>query len=371
MTRLKTLFYSADKNILILKVTCLFWLFAKLLSWRIWTANRLLPTVPLFEFLDRIPSIVHTVLFVSSVILIMLLFLTKNRSLLISVLAIEIFLCLLDQNRVLPWEYLYIFIIVVFIVNANTPGYIMPAIILILASTYFYSGLCKLNEGFLHIVWGNMILHAFFKVPLAMIGKTWIYYIGYLLGVIELLLGIGLLIKKVRLASVVSLAFLHLFILFFLGPLGLRGYRVLWPWNLSMIFFLLIILFSTIPKPDDIKPIAKGWNKLVILCWVVLPAFSFWGLWDNNLSSNLFSANLPRMVICVNDTSKCRELKRFISRRDIAGTCNGNAKIDLHVWAFIETGVAAYPEMRTYRVIQKKLEQKYTAAGLSFVYLSR
>jgi len=108
----------------------------------------------------------------TSVILIMLLFLTKNRSLLISVLAIEIFLCLLDQNRVLPWEYLYIFIIVVFIVNANTPGYIMPAIILILASTYFYSGLCKLNEGFLHIVWGNMILHAFFKVPLAMIGKT-------------------------------------------------------------------------------------------------------------------------------------------------------------------------------------------------------
>ena len=77
------------------------------------------------------------------------------------------------------------------------------------------------------------------------------------------------------------------------------------------------------------------------------------------------------MIICVNDTSKCKPLQRFLSKRDIPNTCRGKAKIDIQTWAIAETGVSAYPEIRTYRIIQKKLEQQYTAAGLSFVYLDR
>jgi hypothetical protein len=77
------------------------------------------------------------------------------------------------------------------------------------------------------------------------------------------------------------------------------------------------------------------------------------------------------MIICVNDTDKCPELKRFVIRRDITGTCNGKSKIDLQAWAIIETGVNAYPEIRTYDVIKRKLEEQYIAADLSFVYLDR
>lgn len=371
MPKLKTLFYSADKNILLLKVTCLFWLFAKLLSWRIWTTKRLLPTVPVIEFLNQIPSIAHTILFVLSISFLILLFFKKSKSLLISLLIIEILLCLLDQNRLLPWEYLYAFIIIVFIVNVNYPEYIVPSVTLILASTYFYSGLCKLNDGFVQYVWGNAILHAFFKLPLRTIAKSWLYYLGYLVGITELLLGIGLLIKKMRLASIVLLVVLHLFILAFVGPFGLQGFRVLWPWNLSMILFLLILSLYKTQELGNIKLIIKGWNKLTVLCWVILPVFSFWGLWDKSLSSNLFSANVPRMIMCVNDTSKCPELKPFVIHRDIAGTCNGKAKIDIQAWAIVETGVNAYPEIRIYNVIKSKLETRYASAGLSFVYLRR
>jgi hypothetical protein len=371
MFKFKMLFNNVNKNILILKTTCLFWLLTKLFSWRIWTTNRLLPTVPVFGFFDHIPAIVHTALFVISILLLALAFFNENKYLFSAILITEILLCLLDQNRLLSWEYLYAFIIIVFLINDNTPEYIFPNIILILASTYFYSGVCKLDESFVHIVWSNMILHTFLKIPVSIINQTWLYYMGYMLGSIELLLGIGLLINKTRLVSIVLLVFLHLFILSFLGPFGLRGYRVLWPWNLSMILFLLIIPLYGVQKVGNIKLITKGWNKLVILCWVILPAFSFWGLWDRNLSSNLFSANIPRMIICVNDTSKCRELKRFMSNRDIAGTCKGKTKINLQAWAMIETGVTAYPEIRTYHVIQKKLEEEYGTAGLSFVFLDR
>lgn len=371
MDKLKTFLYSYDKTVLLLRITCLFWLFAKLLSWRIWTTKRLLPTVPVFEFFDRMPVIVHTVLFVFSVFFLISLFLKANRYVFAGLLTTEIFLCLLDQNRLVPWEYLYAFIILVFIINADSPAYIVPSVILILASTYFYSGLCKLNEGFLRIVWSNMILHSFLKIPPGIIAKSWVYYSGYALGIIELLLGVGLLFGKTKVKSALLLILLHLFILLFLGPLGLTGYRVLWPWNISMILFLYIVFLYKGSEASAFQVVNKGWNKLVLLCWVILPALSFFGSWDRNLSSNLFSANLPRMIICIADTSKCPQLRRFFSKRDITNTCSGLTKIDLQTWAIVETGVAAYPEIRTYHIMQKKLQQTYIAAGLSFVYLER
>jgi hypothetical protein len=371
MNKLKSLSYSTDKNILILKITCLFWLIAKLMGRRMWTTQRLLPTVPAFEFLDYVPSIVHTILFVLSVSFLILIFLKKNKYFMIGLLGAEFLSYLLDQNRLVPWEYLYAFIIFIFIINQDTPALIAPSVILLLVSTYFYSGLCKLNEGFLHIVWSNMMLHAFFKVPSEIINQNWVHYSGYLLGVTELLAGLGLLFKKTKVSSSVILIVIHLLILLLLGPLGLSGYRVLWPWNISMILFLYVIFLYKRSNAITFRPATEGWNKLVFVCWVILPALSFFGYWDRNLSSNLFSANLPRMIICVNDTSKCKPLQRFLSKRDIPNTCQGKAKIDIQTWAIAETGVSAYPEIRTYRIIQKKLEQQYTAAGLSFVYLDR
>jgi len=77
------------------------------------------------------------------------------------------------------------------------------------------------------------------------------------------------------------------------------------------------------------------------------------------------------MIICIQDTSKCKPLQRFCSKKDIANICHGQAKIDIQNWAISETGVAAYPQMRTYHIMQKKLEAQYTSAGLSFVYLDR
>lgn len=347
------------------------WLWAKLLSWRIWTTRRLLPTVPIFESLDHLPAIVHTVLLGFSVCFLILVFLKANKYFLAGLLITELFLCLLDQNRLVPWEYFYAFIILVFIINANTPAYIVPSVILMLVSTYFYSGLCKINPGFLHIVWSNMLLHSFFKTPPGMITNGWIYYSGYSLGIIELLLGLGLLFGRTKTKSALLLIGLHFFILLFLGPLGLRGYRVLWPWNISMILLLSIVFLYKVSDSGTLQSVSRGWNKLVLVTWVILPALSFFGCWDSNLSSNLFSANLPRMIICIGDTSKCPQLRRFFSKKDIANTCRGLTKIDLQTWAIVETGVAAYPEMRTYRIMQKKLEQEYTAARLSFVYLDR
>lgn len=368
MVNLKALFYNDDKNVLLLKITCIYWLFAKLMSWRIWTTNRLLPAAPFFECFDHIPSVIHTVLFVLSLSLMVLLFFRSDIFFLIGLLTIEILSCLLDQNRWLPWEYLYIFIIFIFIVNANSQKRIPSAITFLLASTYFYSGLCKLNEGFLQTVWTNMMLNNFLKVPAHIAGQNWIHYGGYLIGVIELLAGVGLLFIKTQVKSAKALIAMHLFVLLLLGPLGFKGYEVLWPWNMAMILFLYFIFLKNNERIIVFQPVTKGWNKLVLICWGILPALSFLGYWDKNLSSNLFSANLPGMVICIKDTSACKQLQRFCYKKDSPNTCNGQAKIDIQTWARVETNVSVYPEMRVYKIIQEKLEKQYGSCGLSFVY---
>jgi len=370
MPWLKTLFYREDKNVLLLNITCLGWLFAKLMSWRIWTIDRLLPTVPLFESLDHVPAIIHSVLFALSLLLIISLFVKQNKLLLISLLVVEVCSCLLDQNRWMPWEYFYVFVLVVFIINAGNKKNIPSVVTFLLTSTYFYSGLCKLNEGYLQIVWTNMVLKGFLKIPPSIFTQSWLHYTGYLSGIIEMIAGVGLLFVKTRANSAKMLIVLHLFVLILLGPLGYSGYRVLWPWNIAMILFLYLIFFKDKESINVYTAITYRWNKLILICWGILPVLSFFGYWDKNLSSNLFSANLPRLIICVKDTSSCKPLQRFFLKKDIANTCHGQAKIDIQYWARIETNVAVYPEMRVYKALQQKLEKQYPASGLSFVYFT-
>jgi len=362
---------SKNINILILKVTCLSWLLTKLITRRIWTVNRLLPTAPLSEYFDHVPAIIHLILFVLSITAMIWLTIKNNKYILTGLLIIEICSCILDQNRLTPPEYLYCFIIFIYTIHSNRPELIPASIGVLLVSTYFYGGLCKLNEGFLQLIWSKMFLRLFLKVPADIVAQNWVYYSGYLLGIAELLGGIGLLFAKTQRRSAQSLIIMHLFILVFLGPFGLKGYMTLWPWNIAMIFFLYLIFLKKKEAVVVFPQVTKGWGKLIVLCWIILPVFSYWGYWDNNLSSNLWSGNVPRMIICIRDTSKCKPLQRFCSKKDIANVCHGQGKIDIQYWAISETGVAAYSQSRTYHIMQKKLEAQYASAGLSFVYLDR
>src|ERR1019366_5120531 len=101
-----------SKKIIITRLICFFWLVAKAISWKVWLADRVFPIVPPFNFLF-VPSFIHLVLFIFSLSALLALFIfPSKRFLLISVIIIEVFSCLLDQNRWQPWEYQYIFIII-------------------------------------------------------------------------------------------------------------------------------------------------------------------------------------------------------------------------------------------------------------------
>ena len=366
----KAIAHSADKNIVLLRIACFFWLIAKVISWRIWTTYRLLPTAPVWAQFDFVPNVVHTLLFMVSLLLILLLIFKTGKCLLTGLLVNEILSCMLDQNRLQFWEYQYLFVVFIILVNYQKPGYIKASIVFLLAGMHFYSGLNKLNDSFLQTVWVNSLAR-FVTINVRAYNRHWLYYWGYLCGVIELMAGMGLLFLKTQKSAAIILIAIHIFILFLFGPIGYNTNQVIWPWNVGIILTLYIIFFKGNERGINIAPAVIGWNKAIILFWGILPALSFFGYWDENLSSNLISGKLPRMIICVNDTAKCKPLQQFCLKKDNLNTCKGLPKINLLNWTLAEDNVIVYAEPRVFKVIQKKLEKQYQAAGLNFTYFER
>lgn len=359
-----------DKNTLLVQITCVFWFIAKLICWRIWTTYRLLPTAPVLEGFDAVPAIVHTLLFAVSLLLISLLILKTNKLLLTGLLVIEILSCLLDQNRLQFWEYEYLFIIFIFLINFKKNGYIKAPVVFLLAALHFYSGVNKLNDSFLQTIWAESLAR-FLNFNVRTPNQHWLYYCGYLPGITESMAGMGLLFERTRAKSGIFLIAMHVFILLLFGPLGYNVNIVIWPWNVGMIFTLYLVFFGGKEKIINMKPVATGWNRAIILFWGILPALSFIGCWAKNLSANLISGRLPQMIICISDTSKCKPLQKFFAKKDVLNTCKGLPKINLLDWTLAEDNVIVYAEPRVFKIIQNKLGKQYPAAGLSFTYFAR
>lgn len=366
MDNTNTHFNEEKVNTLLFKIACIFWLIVKVIGWRMWTTYRLFPTTPVFEKLDSIPALISTLLFVISFSLIVLLLFNKNKLILISLLVIEIFICLLDQNRWQPWEYQCLFIIFIFIVNTDKQKLIIASFSFILLSTYIYSGLNKLNPRFLQTVWDPIILGSFFKVPLIIARQHYLYFSGYFLGFFELLAGTGLLFSKTQKPAAKALILMHFFILVLLGPLGLNYNIIVWPWNIAMMLYLYIIFLKRNEGTFTFKPVFQGWNKLVFIAWGILPVLYFFGRWDGFLSSEMYSGKSPMMIICIQDTSKCKQLRKFCKNKGYK-FCDGKANIELQDWAITETNVIPAPEIRIYKIIQKKLDKQYPSSGLSYI----
>jgi hypothetical protein len=253
-----------------------------------------------------------------------------------------------------------------FVFYPNEKKLVISSVTFVLASTYFYSGLNKLNQGFLQSVWSNLILHQFFHLNALVRRQEWLFYCGYLLGLTELALGAGLLFKKTRKASAILLAVMHLVILAIWGPFGLRGFQILWFWNLSMIALLYLVFI--LAQPDGLPALAhKSRGRLTILLWGILPALSSQGLWPKSLSSNMFSGNAPWMVICVQNLGPHEQLKRFSNLSDPSCICKGALKIDLQTWVVRETRVSVNPEKKLLLQMQQRLLKQYPDCRFTFL----
>ena len=349
-----------------IKITCFFWIITKFICFKLWFSSRFFPVVSAFEYLQNTPAIVHVFLFYSSILLmLLLLFFSDSKVLLSLLIIIEICGCFLDVLRLQPWEYQFIFILIIYLINKKNPLNLYSVYIFVFACIYIYSGLHKFNGGFLRTIWDNLLLKRFLGINRSSINIYRLHYLGLCIPVIETLTGIALLFFKNKKIPIVVLIGMHIFILFFLGPLGLHYNTVIWPWNILMICFLLLFAFNNCTL--NLKPLFSGYNVIILTLWGLFPILSFVGLWDSYLSFSLYSGNLPHVDICVEQNHENKKLERYFSKTDKRNICNGDARIPINAWALNELNVPFYPANWYFIKFKKVWVEKYKTLDAKFL----
>lgn len=340
---------------ILIRIALLFWLTAKMISYKAWLTNRIFPIVPVFDFLAGTPAYVHLFLYSFSLFCLLILIIRPDFKIVAAALfTSEVLSVMLDYVRWQPWEYEYLFILLMYIINKKSEKFI-SVIAFMLIALYAYSGIHKLNHGFLVQVWDNMILRSLGHFHVSQQNSK-LFYLGYLLGIIELIAAAGLIFKRTRSYATITLILMHLFNLYWLGPLGMNYNVVVWPWNVAMICFLYFLFIRQ--KGIQLSDAFKGMNILVPFFWGLMPALNFVNCWDHYLSGSLYSGKLTLMGVCV-DARTIPELGQFVSSNDFHHMCEGKSLVKVQSWALKELNVPPYPELRVYQKINKTLKTKY------------
>jgi len=359
------------KQKLLIRITCFFWLIAKICAYKAWlTTGRTYPVVAPLDFLDVVPPIVHTILYGLTLCgLVLLLIFPQKRLLIAATFIVILCSCSLDVLRWQPWEYQFLFFLLIFIINHNNPKVLYSAIVFVMASVYIYSGLHKINGGFLHSVWESLMLKKFFGVSNATIVFYKLHYAGLALAVIEAALGVGLLVMKNKKLPASLLIVMHVFIIIMLGKTGLNHNKIILPWNAAMICFLYFYYCKEHYR-FSFTVIANPKNAVILLFWGIMPALSFIGYWDAFLSSSLYSGNSKQLHICIKNTEAVQSLSPYFSKIDRRNLCNGQVKISMYEWTYTETSMLPYPADWYFKKFKAKFEKMYPGTEGQFVTIA-
>jgi hypothetical protein len=319
-----------------------------LLSPKLWVSTRLYPLTPVEDFLKPLPSPLDYVVYILLLVLLAVTaVLPRPRWWIAASLLLLAVLCAQDQSRLQPWCYQYAFMLMALAL----PGAGAPLNIcrLIVASIYFWSGAEKLNPYFA----GGTF--TYLAQPLATHFPALVIATGHAAPFVEMACGIGLLTRSFRLPAVVMLIAMHASILLAIGPFGHNSNIVVWPWNIAMIVFLLL-LFRRNETPAREILWGHGWlHRLVFALFALAPALSFFNLWDSYLSAALYSGNKNQGAIYM--TEAVADRLPDAAYDDMFDEPNGIEKLLINDWSFDELNAPAYPEIRIYKNAARKLCQ--------------
>ena len=325
------------------------------LSPKLWLSSRLYPLTPVCSFFGVLgPPGDYIVVFALAALLIGVSF-APRRELLIAVFVLLALEVCQDQSRWQPWLYQYAaMLLAISVTGPKRPAVALNTCCLIVAATYIWSGLAKLNPGFAGTVFPAM-MEPFRKAwPAA---AQWsASHLAFTAALLECGAGIALLTRRWRNAGLFCAIAMHALILATIGPVGRPFNAVIWPWNLAMIAFLLILFCrrpDDPPAPDIIWGRGFAFQKAVLILFGVLPALSFVNLWDHYLSSALYSGNRNSGVIYVSD-EVFERLPATIADH-VYEEGRGRNGLDINDWSFGELNVPSYPEIRIYRNVARKI----------------
>lgn len=333
------------------------------MSYKAWIADRVFALVPVSNVFLKVSTSTHLFLYAISIGVLLLLLLKPQRIYLLLVVIIEFMSCLLDQNRWHPWEYQYILMAVVcwFYYYKKTEAYFLCSFIL--ATIYLYSGLHKINTLYVHYFWKQTILLKFFKLASTANYFPFVVKFGYLTALLEAIAGLALLVNyKVKFAAWFLIT-MHCFILLVIGPLGINYNHIVWIWNIAMIGFVYVVFIKESPaKSSFLNPIFP--NAFIVLLMGLLPILSFFKKWDYYLSSCLYSAKPPTLII------KTKTPPLYFLQNKLAFIKKNDSLYTIHVqtWAMKEMGVPPYPEKRVLLKVKEYAMQQFNFKEEEFVW---
>ncbi|QDU22448.1 hypothetical protein [Urbifossiella limnaea] len=317
-----------------------------LLSPNLWQSARAYPTVPVWDALPDIPPAGGRVAFgVLLALLALVVALPRRRWPVLAFVAVAGLWSLWDQTRWQPWFLQYLAFLLA--VGAARDG-ALDACRLVLAATYFWSGLQKVNVSFVTDIYPWMIAPVQRHLPEGV--AAWLEGQGYLVAAGESGLGLLLLVPRLRLVAVPMVVVMHLGLLFCLGPTGHNWNTVVWPWNATLAA-LVVVLFARSPDVAARRilwPASRVGRGLLVL-FGVMPAFSFVGWWDAYPAMSLYSGTTPWARITLDETAG-ETLPAEVRARFVT-----DGELDLQAWAIDELNVPGYPARRVFRGIARRL----------------
>lgn len=340
-----------------------------LLSPKLWISSRFFPLIPIIPGLSplRFPLdyICAGALFL---LLCAIGMAAKPRTYIFGFAALLVALALSDQTRWQPWVYLYLFILLSMSCyswkaddlagSENT----LNICRLIVGATYFYSGLQKLNPNFAELGIKSLLGPAVAAhLPFA---HMW----PWIMGVMEAGIGVTLLTRRLRNVAVICAVLMHVFILFS-GIVLMHWNSVVWPWNLTMIAFVVLLFWKA-----DFSFVDAVWRnpiwfqKAALVLFGVMPLLSFFGRWDSYLSASLYSGNVAQANVLMSRQVK-DQLPPAIQKYAKEHAPNTYVLV-IRDWAVGELNVMPYPAMRAYRGIGREI-CRYTQNSPDVVLVTR
>ncbi|MEH2492123.1 hypothetical protein [Bradyrhizobium sp. AZCC 2230] len=321
----------------------------------LWMGPRSYPQVPVWSLLPPIEGAVAAALYGALFVLAALaVIVPRARWPIAGFLAIIVAFCLADQTRWQPWVFQYSFLLAA--VGLAGGGGAAPVddlqtlnlARLVIVFTYVFSGLQKINLNFMENEFSWIITPITSLLPSM---TTPLDAFGFLVPFVQVAFGIGLLTRRFRRASLAAAVGMHVFILAMFGPLGLNWNDIVWPWTAAMAVFD-VLLFSS---PDDFTWRDIVWNVrdlrhgAAVALFVVLPALSFFNLWDSYLSSALYSGNLTEAQIYLSDLGAASTPGNV--RPYLVHTSENTNVLNLQRWAIADLNVTPYAETRVFKTI--------------------
>lgn len=352
MTREK----SCNQIRIISKITAAACLLSMALSYKLWIATGNFPLTPAADFLPVLPSLLNYIIAGAIGLLLLSIIIIRNpQKIIILVTILAIFYSAYDINRIQPWFYQYIcmFFILSFFDFRCDDVKKQNSIILIfrfmIAGIYFWSGVQKLNPNFISDTFPWLL------EPFQVSSPEKYILLGKALPLIESISAVLLIINDTKKAACILIILMHLFILFIIGPLGHNYNPVVWPWNITMIFLVLMLFYNEKNiSIDDIRTMFRyNFIKFIFLIFCIAPQLNLFNLWDSYLSHNLYSGNTSKGIIEMSESAK-NSLPQAI-QKNVFPTGENKFSLDIKYWCMQEKGVPAYPEKRNFEAVTQKI----------------